>query len=121
MNNRRSRHIWEFVETLLGPAIYLGFFGLVYLSGSLVCTLSRGNAPMIDDAQTMIGVTVLVFTLIALVLIGWHVAHGLRLLAKGRDDPEDTFMGLVTLTLAVLSGVAVLWTALPAAAISPTC
>lgn len=121
MNDRRSRHVWEFVETLLGPIIYLGFFGLTYLSGSLVCALSRGNVPAIEDAQTAVGIAVLGLALIALLLLAWHMAKGIRLLARGREDGEELFMGLVTLTLALLSALAVLWTAVPAATVAPTC
>lgn len=121
MSDQRSRHVWEFIETLLGPAIYLGFFGLVYLAGSFTCVLSRGNAPIMSDPQAAFGLSVGVLTLIALVMIAWFSVKGFRLLAKGREDPEDTFMGLVTLTLASLSALAVIWTAIPTATLPLTC
>lgn len=121
MNDRRSRHVREFIGTLLGPAIYLGFFGLIYLAGSLTCALSGGNAPAVRDPQMMLGISVFSLTLIALVMIAWVGANGIRLLDKGREDPEDNFMGIVTLTLAGLSVIAVIWTAVPAATVPVTC
>lgn len=121
MNDRRSRHVWEFVETLLGPVIYLGFFGLAYLSGALACALARGIAPVVSNPQAAVSAAVLALALIALMLLGWHMAQGLRLLAKGREDAEDAFMDLVTLTLAMLSALAVVWTALPVATVASAC
>jgi succinate dehydrogenase hydrophobic anchor subunit len=118
---RGTRHVWDFGETLLGPAIYLVFFGLTYLAGSLACALSRGNMPVLPDAQTAMSIAVAAFTLVALALIGWHMTAGLRLLAKGRKDREEAFLGFVTLTLAALSAIAVVWTALPAAMVPATC
>ena len=119
--DRRSHHVRGFVEMLLGPVIYLGFFGLTYLANSLICTLSHGNTPMITDTQAAVNVSVLGLTIAAIVLIGWHLINGFRLVARGREDREDAFMGLVSLTLAMLSALAVLWTALPAATLPPTC
>ena len=121
MNDRRSRHVWEFIETLLGPAIYLGFFGLIYLAGSFTCAVSRGNAPVVHEPQTVLAVSVFGLTLIPLLMIAWVGANGIRLLDKGREDAEDNFMGIVTLALAGLSAVAVIWTAVPAATVSLTC
>ncbi len=120
-DDRRSRHVWEFVETLLGPAVYLGFFGLTYLAGSLGCALSRGNEPMIADPQTTVRVVVFGLSILALTLIAFIMSNGVRLLDKGREDSEDTFLGLVTLALAVLSALAVIWTALPVATVHASC
>jgi surface polysaccharide O-acyltransferase-like enzyme len=119
--DKRSRHVWEFVETLLGPAIYLGFFGIVYLINSLACALSQGNSPFITDSQTVMTTTVAALALLALLLVARNATHGIGLLANEREDNEDSFMGLVTLTLAFLSALAVVWTALPAATVPLTC
>jgi len=119
--DKRSRHVWEFVATLLGPAIYLGFFGLIYLTNALTCALSRGNSPMIANAQVVLTASAALLALFALLLIAWHATRGLRLLSRERTDTEDNFMGRVTAILAFLSAVAVIWTALPAATVAIAC
>ncbi|HET6389205.1 hypothetical protein [Hyphomicrobium sp.] len=121
MQNRRSRHVWEFVETLLGPIIYLGFFGLSYFVATLGCVLSRGNEPMIADPQTTVRIAVLVLTFLALAMIARLTKNGVRLLSQGRDDREDTFLGMLTLALAALSALAIIWTALPVATVQQSC
>jgi hypothetical protein len=121
IEEKESRHVWEFVQALLGPIIYLGFFGLTYLASSFTCALSRGNTPSLSDAQSAISLAVIGLTMASLALIAWHVASFIPLLARGREDPEGYFMGRVSLALALLSAVAVLWTALPAAVLPLAC
>lgn len=119
--DKRSRHVWSFVATLLGPAIYLGFFGLIYLTSSLTCALSRGNSPMIASAQLVMTASATVLSLVALLLVAGQATHGVSLLAKERGDSEEYFMGRVTAILAFLSAIAVIWTALPAATVAINC
>src|SRR5690606_24708042 len=56
---RRARHIREFVEALAGPAVYLVFFGLIYVAASLVCALSGGNDPIVSEPAAVIGGAIL--------------------------------------------------------------
>lgn len=119
--SKRTRHVWEFVETLTGPIVYLGFFGLTYFATSLVCALSRGNAPIVTDAPALIAATTFALALTAILLIALLMGNAGRMLANAGEDKKDGFMGLVTLTLAILSALAVVWTAVPAATLPPTC
>lgn len=119
--SRRARHIREFVETLLGPAVYLGFFGLVYFAASLGCALSGGNDPLVADPASVISGTVLGLALVALLLLAMIIVDALRRLAAGAGDQQDTFLPMLTVALAVFSILAVIWTALPAGMVAATC
>lgn len=119
--SRRTRHIREFVETLAGPMIYLGFFGLAYLAASLSCALSGGNGALVADPRRAIAVTIAGLTAVALLLLALVIVDASRRLANGREDTEDVFLGMTALALAAVSALAVLWTALPAAAALSVC
>jgi hypothetical protein len=118
---KASRHVWEFVQTLAGPVIYLGFFGLTYLASSFACALSRDDTPSLSDAQSALCLAVMGLTITSLALIAWHMATFVPLLTERREDPEGSFMGRVSFALALLSAVAVLWTAFPAAVLPLAC
>jgi hypothetical protein len=117
----RRRHIRELLEALAGPAVFLGFFGIVYVLASLTCALSVGNDPLVAEPAAVIAGTVLGLTLVACLLLAVICIDASRRLVEVEKDKEDTFLAMVTLALAALSGLAVLWTALPAATVSSTC
>lgn len=119
--SKRTRHIREFVETLLGPAIYFGFFGLAYLVASLACALSGGNDPLIAEPAFVISGAVLALALVALLLLATIIVDALRRLSGHDRDQQDTFMAMLTVALAALSALAVIWTAFPAATVMPVC
>ena len=118
---RRARHIREFVEALAGPAVYLVFFGLIYVAASLVCALSGGNDPIVSEPAAVIGGAILGLTAAALLLLVAIAYEASQRLERHAVDREDTFMALLTLALAALSALAVIWTALPAAVVTAVC
>lgn len=112
----RRRHTREFVETLLGPAIYLVYFVMAYGASSVACALGEGSAPMLADGAAVVRNVVLVFTLAALGAVALVAVLAARRLAPSRggnaraEDDQDLFMALLTLALALLSALAILWT-----------
>lgn len=119
--SKRTRHIREFVETLTGPVVYLAFFTISYFATSLVCVLSRGEESVVTSPAAVTVAVVLGFALLALLALGKVIADASRLVVREGEDREDVFMGWMTLVLAALSVLAVIWTALPAATIAPVC
>ncbi|WP_072396286.1 hypothetical protein [Hyphomicrobium sp. CS1GBMeth3] len=117
----RRRHIREFIEALAGPAVFLSFFGIVYVLISVACSLSVGNDPLVAEPAAVIAGMVLGLTLVAFLLLAIVCIDASRRLVEAENDKEDTFLAKVTLALAALSGLAVLWTALPAATVSSVC
>lgn len=119
--SKRTRHIREFVETLLGPAVFLGFFGLAYFAASLACALSGGNDPLVADPAAAASGAVMGLAVVALVLLAIITIDALRRLSGHRGDDQDSFMANLTVALAALSALAVVWTALPAAVSISAC
>lgn len=119
--SQRKRHIREFVEALAGPAVFLVFFGAVYTLGSLVCALSVGNDPLVSEPEAVIGGTILGLTLVAFLLFAMISIDASRRLVEAERENEDRFLAILNLALAALSGLAVLWTALPAATVPTAC
>lgn len=108
--SKDTRHIWEFVETLAGPAVYLAFFGVLYFLTSMACS--------VDLSRSLVDIAALGLGLVALTLLAAIAVNGWRVRATGG---EDAFLGLTTLILAGLSAVAVIWTVLPAATLDIAC
>lgn len=121
VHHQPSRHVWEFIETLSGPFIYLIFFGLSYLASSLSCALWRTElfvTMSIGEATTGIAIGLAV---VALMVLGTLVVKSARMLTIAKGDNEDRFLGMTTFMLAILSALAVVWTMLAAVFVTATC
>ena len=109
----RTQHIREFVETMYGPIVFIGYFGLIYFISSVLCALAADPTPPIAiGATTAAWLTgaLTVAALVALAMLGWAASR--QLADPGPEgDAEDVFLAYVTLCLALLSAVATLWTA----------
>jgi hypothetical protein len=116
----RTRHIREFVETLSGPIVFVLFFGITYFVSATGCMLHADPTPVLVVSQGAIGVAIFALMVLALLLITLAGVAAARRLSAGSSDQEDRFLAYVTLTLAILSGIAVLWAATPAAVL-PLC
>ena len=114
----RRRHTREFVETMLGPAIYIVYFVLAYAASSVACMLGEGSTPTLPDSAAAVRNAILVLTFAALGTVGLVALFAARRLAPSRgragsgqaEDDQDLFMALLTLALALLSALAILWT-----------
>ena len=118
----RTQHVWEFIETMFGPIVFVGYFGLTYLLSALGCTLAGDRTIAREENEAIMGVSFVALTLIALVALAFIGAAAARHVAspEPQADEEDAFLAYITLCLAALSAVAVLWTA-AAAAVTPLC
>lgn len=119
----RRRHTREFVETLIGPAVYVVYFVLAYSASAVACTLSQGTTPTIPDGAATVHNVNFWLTLIALVVITGVVVLALRRLAptaRATENDQDFFLAILTLALALLSALAVMWTGI-ATLLVPAC
>ena len=124
----RRRHTREFVETLLGPAIYVVYFVLAYAASSVACTLGKGSSPTLPDSAAAAQNALLILTFAALGAVAIIALLAARRLAPFRadarqeraEDNQDLFMALLTLALALLSALAILWTGI-ATLLVPAC
>ena len=118
----RTQHIWEFIETLLGPIVFVVYFGLSYLLSSVGCTLAADMAfaPVIN--ATAIAAVLVILTLAAFLALALVAGAAARRLSDpgSHSDEEDTFLAYLTVTLALLSAVGVMWIAIAASSM-PTC
>lgn len=120
---RRRRHTRELIVALLGPVIYLAFFGFAYLAPSLICALAVGNEPLVTSPVTVTSQTVSALTVVALVLLAILIGYAFRRLGIGdrHRDKQELFLAMLTIALGALSLLAVIWTALPVAAAVSVC
>ena len=118
----RTQHVWEFIETMFGPIVFVGYFGLTYLLSALACTLAGDQTIAREVGEAVVDVAFVVLTLIALVALAFIGAAAARHVASPEQqaDEEEAFLAYITLCLAALSAVALLWTA-AAAAVTPLC
>jgi hypothetical protein len=118
----RTQHVWEFVETLTGPIVFVGYFGLSYLWSSLGCTFAADPTPLLRISEMAVGAVVAVLTAAALVILAViSILAASRILhSTAEGDEEDTFLACITFALAGMSAVAVVWTGVTAASI-PLC
>jgi hypothetical protein len=118
----RTQHVWEFIETMFGPIVFVGYFGLTYLLSALGCTLAGDQTIAREENEAIMGVSFVALTLIALVALAFIGAAAARHVAspEPQADEEDAFLAYITLCLAGFSAVAVLWTA-ATAAVTPLC
>ena len=118
----RPQHIREFVETMYGPIVFIGYFGLIYLISSVLCALAADPTPPLAVSATtaawVIG-ALTVTALLALAFLGSTAARRLADPGPERDE-EDVFLTYVTLCLTLLSVVGVIWTAATSVAL-PLC
>lgn len=118
----RTQHIWDFVETLAGPVVFIGYFGLGYFLSSLGCMLHADPTPLLVVSPEGIGVMLAMLTvaaLVALALVAGAAARRLSPLHAGPDE-ERMFLAYLTIALALLAGVGVAWIAAAAATV-PIC
>jgi hypothetical protein len=118
----RTRLVWEFVGTLLGPAIFIIYFGLSYVVSSVGCMQAVAAKPLIGVSETGLGIFLLSLsgiTLAALLAIAWSAKQRLAAQAPPADE-EQTFFPYVALVLAMLSILATLFVAI-AVAFSSVC
>ena len=118
----RTQHIWDFVETLAGPVVFIGYFGLCYFLSSVGCLLHADPSPLVVVSTGGIGVTLAVLTVAALVglaLIAGAAARRLSPTHAGPDE-ERMFLAYLTIALSLLAGVGVAWIAAAAATV-PMC
>lgn len=119
----RRRHTREFVETLLGPAVYVVYFVLAYGASALSCMLARGTQPLISDGAAAAQNATFALTLgalAAIVMVAVLAARRLAPAGANAEDDQDVFMAILTLALALLSALAVLWTGV-ATLLVPAC
>jgi hypothetical protein len=102
----------------LGPAIWIAHFGLVYAAASIWCAKVTSDGSLGAMHQIVAGLTIAALAAIAIVgRVGW-VRHTYgeeddTVPPHDADTPEDRhrFLGLATLLLAWLSGVATIYVA----------
>jgi hypothetical protein len=105
----RKRHIWEFIETLIGPAVFAAYFGLTYAAVGLI---QAERSTLLDVGGLRLALAALTFAALAALVL---ISVGAVRRRSGQADKEDDFLANLTLWLALLSILAVLWTALSAA------
>jgi hypothetical protein len=111
--NARAQHIWEFVETMYGPIVFIVYFGLVYFISSVLCSLAADPNPPIETSTTTVAWTVGAFTVIALLGLTFLGATASRRLTRpglGRDE-QTYFLAYIALCLTLLSVVGIIWIA----------
>jgi hypothetical protein len=112
----------EYKESLwwliVSPTIWAVHFLASYISVALWCGKVVGRDGSLDTARLLIGT----YTALALLFVALTGRHGYRRHNTGKqnasrysDTPEDRhrFLGLATLLLSLLSGVAIAYVALP--------
>lgn len=122
-SEKRKRHTWEFVETLLGPAIYVLYFVFAYAATAVACALATGANPALPDGAASARNVTLALTLLALAGILAVALMAMRRISRITAcalDDQDLFLSRLTLALALLSALAVFWTA-TASVIVPAC
>ena len=109
----RTQHIREFVETMYGPIVFIGYFGLIYLISSVLCALAADPVPPLAVSVTTGAWAIGALTVTALLALAFLGSAAARQLANPRPegDDEDVFLAYVTLCLTLLSAVGTIWTA----------
>ena len=118
----RTQHIREFVETMYGPIVYIGYFGLTYLISSVMCALAADPTSPIAISATALAWAIGALTVTALLALAFLGSAAARQLADPgpEGDDEDVFLAYVTLCLTLLSAVGTIWTAATSVAL-PLC
>jgi hypothetical protein len=109
------RPLGDFLQLFTGPVIWFAHFVTLYGAEALICT------PGLASAGTMTWAAGAA-TLAALAALG---GFGVMVMRRPAHDPAGshsgaTFLRSATLLLAMLSAIAVIWVALPAAVL-PVC
>ena len=118
----RTQHIREFVETMYGPIVFIGYFGLIYLISSVLCALAADPTPPLAVSATTVAWVIGALTVTALLALAFLGSTAARRLADPgpEGDEEDVFLTYVSLCLTLLSVVGVIWTAATSVAL-PLC
>lgn len=111
----RVRPLGDLLQLFAGPAVWFAHFVVLYGAEALICT------PPLASPRAMSWIA-LVATLAAIAALGAFVAMALR---RPVPDPANrrhdaAFLRGTALLLAVLSAVAMVWAAVPAALL-PVC
>jgi uncharacterized BrkB/YihY/UPF0761 family membrane protein len=114
LTSEKNQSLWLLITS---PVIWAAHLMLSYVTVSIWC--SKAVAP--NDSFWNVRVAIVVYTIIALAIIGFTGWVGYRRHSLGfaelphdNDTPEDRhrFLGFSTLLLSALSGVATLYAAL---------
>jgi hypothetical protein len=103
------RPMSDLLLALTGPIVWSGHFFGVYLTQSLLCSIST---PAAGAQIRWIGAGLTVIALVACVAFLLGNRHGFRLTAGDNADASHE-LAMVGNPLAMLSMLAVLWTSLP--------
>lgn len=112
-HDARRRHTREFVETMVGPAVYIVYLMLAYSASAVSCMLALDTEPAVSDGAAAAQIANVVLMLLALSALAGATLLALRrltLLGKAHRDDQDAFMAILAVALALLSALAVLWT-----------
>ncbi len=110
------RPLGDFLRVLAPPAIWFMHLVVVYGAEALICI---GPSPAGETTMVLIVAVATVAALIGLVVSAAMVIRPGFIFAA-RPGGGSKFLPGVTLTLTVLSGLAVIWAAVPAVAL-PAC
>jgi hypothetical protein len=102
-----GRPVGVLLRVLAGPAIWFAHFVAIYAAEALACS-ALGPAFLVTTAIAM---TVIAGTALLAIMARAHTSAG--------RAPEDRFLPQVTLLLAALSLLGLLWVAWPAAVLTP--
>lgn len=107
------RPLGDFFLLFTGPGIWFAHFVVMYGAEALICTGSTGSS-----GRQMVWVTVAA-TGFALAAITTFIARLRRHIPAGETGHDESrFRRVVSIVLAILSMLGVLWVALPAALLS---
>jgi hypothetical protein len=108
---------WSLPLIIAGPIVWSVHFMLCYVTVSIWCAKVVGPAGSLGGARTAIAI----FTAVALSAVAFTAIVGRRAWRTGHgggheDSPEDRqrFVGVATLLLSGLSGLGIVYSALPA-------
>lgn len=121
--HRRQAKTKDIAETLLGPAVYAVYLALTYGTNAVICWLGGGTTPAIAEATAVAQNVTFALTLGALAAIVVVASLAVRVLASAEGTPEngqDIVLAAITLGLAVLSALGLLWTGISAMLV-PAC
>ena len=111
----------KMIFMLAGMLIWAAHFTGVYVFNALAC--ARQFADTTVSGFGIVPITVLVSTALALAATGWVLFQALAWRGpaggESRDDPTVGFLRYTTVTIALLSLVAIVWNGVPALFVPP--
>lgn len=109
MSALRTRPLADLLRLFIGPGLWFGHFTILYGAEALICTppLTSGRA------MVWIAAAVTIAVLAALSLFAAMLMRRRALDVRPEEDTGPAFLHAVTLLLAVLSALGVVWTVLP--------